>query len=75
MLDFCRNKCINLRTDEFSNYEKECMNNCATKYMKQYEIFNSFKVDYLAFLGYDILIFDKKQVEAMQKLRQLMNNI
>ena len=72
MMNFCRNSCINKFEETFTETERSCLKNCSTKYMQQFNIFNTFKTDYEGKYSTGIFVFDEKNKEAIEKFMDLL---
>lgn len=67
-MNFCRNSCMNIRSDDISEIEKKCIKNCANKYVEQFSILNSYKDQFIEKFGNRNFVIDKKQKEAFDKM-------
>jgi hypothetical protein len=71
-MEFCRNSCINLKNDNFSNEEKSCIKNCTYKYLEQFSVFNTFKESFEQKFGTNIFLFDHNHKKTLHKLIELI---
>lgn len=71
-MEFCRNSCINLKSDSISNDEKSCIKNCTYKYLEQFSVFNTFKESFEAKFGTQIFLFDQNHRNTLKKLVELV---
>ena len=58
--------------DNFLAIEKNCLKNCSSKYIQQFNIFNSFKSEYENKYSTRIFLFEEKNKEALEKFLNLM---
>jgi hypothetical protein len=72
MMNFCRDSCININSDNISDQERECLKNCSYKYLEQFNIFNGFKESYERKFGTGIFLFNKEQKQSLAKLVDLI---
>jgi hypothetical protein len=72
MMNFCRDSCINHLEETFTENERNCLKNCSSKYIQQFNVFNSFKGDYENKYSTGIFIFEDKNKEALERFLDIL---
>jgi hypothetical protein len=71
-MNFCRNSCLNNLEENFTESERKCVKNCSSKYIQQFNVFNTFKAEYENKYTTGIFVFEDKNKEALEKFMDIL---
>lgn len=71
-MNFCRNSCIDNLEETFNETERKCLKNCSSKYIQQFNVFNSFKGEYENKYSTGIFVFEDKNKETLERFMDVL---